>query len=195
MCLSRKPSSKMIIDNKNLTDLTDSRGNLIVDFPRRRRDQSHPGLSIDDSTISTDDTIHKTKSQRSVRFASLVKVIIIERCSQEQIDQLWTTMEERKESGQRYRADIQAARQMLALNQGAKFTAEQRDQCIGIEKMLSSSMAKRSNDDRRRILQAVTAEQRRQDDLGIFDAEALRRVSETYSGRSMMMAQKYAEFH
>ncbi|KAL7463800.1 hypothetical protein ACHAXS_004151 [Conticribra weissflogii] len=185
----------MIIDTKAVTDLTNGLGNLIVDFPRRRRDQSHSCLSIDDSTISTEDTIRKVITQRSVRFACLVKVIIIERCSEEEIDQIWTTKDERKESTLRYRADIDAARQMLASNQGAQFTAEQRDHCIGIEKFLSTSIAKRSHEDRKMILQAVMTEQCRQDTLGIFDAEALRRVSESYSMRSRMMAQKYAEFY
>lgn len=147
---------------------------LIVNFPQQRRN----------SCIQQ----KRCKNKKAVQFEKLVSVIIVERFAEADRRELWNTKNDRKRYAATSRADVRAAREMLASNRGTPFTIDQREQCIGIENLLSSSISMGIKENRKCLLDSVLSEQLRQESVGVVDADAIRQVSQSYSHCSRKMA-------
>ncbi len=147
---------------------------LIVNFPQQRRN----------ACIQQD----RHKDKKAVHFETRVRVVIVERFAEENRWELWTTKNDRKRYAATLRSDVRAAREMLGSNTGTPFTTEQREQCIGIENFLSSSISRGIKENKKCLMDAVLAEQLRQKTAGVLDDHAIRRVSQSFSKYSRGMA-------
>jgi len=136
-----------------------------------------------------------TRIQRSVRFAEMSELAIIEPSTVEELDEKWYSKQEYANMKHRYHTDAYLMWKKLSTTPVESVGKDDLFSCVGMEKFLSSDIWRHTQERRISHIRNIRAVQSRQRMLNLRSDEHLSLLSQQSSEWTVTRAQNLAQLY
>lgn len=150
--------------------------------------------SIETSSSASHDSSRARRRRRAVSFAETSQVTLVLRSTQEEIDALWYSRDEKADLKRAFAACVGEVAIKRIATPVSEFPLEELYECIGMESRMSIDLMEETNTHKRVHVRTIIAAQARQEVMNIRDEEELVRLSRKSSWLTCEKARRAARY-